>query len=236
MAREKVFRFKQFNVVNDKTSMKVGTDGVLLGAWCHVANAQRVLDVGTGCGVIALMIAQRNAAATVHAIDIEAEAVAEAAVNFQNSPWGERLTAELIDFNDYCPDKKFDLIVSNPPFFSNGVLPPDDGRNRARHTTSLSLENLVAHSKQLLTAGGMLSIIVPADAEQVIRRCAVANNLSLWRLTAVIPIEGTPAKRLLCELANDDVVASIDSLAIHDINHNYTMAYVDLTRDFYLKM
>lgn len=236
MAREKVFRFKQFNVINDKTAMKVGTDGVLLGAWCDVAAARRVLDVGTGCGVIALMIAQRNAVATIHAIDIEPEAVAEAVLNFQNSPWGNRLEAELIDFNVFGTDEKFDHIVSNPPFFTSGVLPPEGSRNLARHATALSLEELVAHGKQLLTPGGLMSIIVPADAEQLIRRSAVTSGLNIGRLTAVIPVEGAAPKRLLCELVNGDATTVVESMTIQDANRNYTQQYIDMTRDFYLKM
>ena len=236
MAREKVFRFKQFNVINDKTAMKVGTDGVLLGAWCDVAAARHVLDVGTGCGVIALMIAQRNAVATIHAIDIEPEAVAEAVLNFQNSPWSNRLEAELIDFNVFGTDEKFDHIVSNPPFFTSGVLPPEGSRNLARHATALSLEELVAHGKQLLTPGGLMSIIVPADAEQLIRRSAVTSGLNIGRLTAVIPVEGAAPKRLLCELVNGDATTVVESMTIQDANRNYTQQYIDMTRDFYLKM
>ena len=226
MAREKVFRFKQFNVINDKTAMKVGTDGVLLGAWCDVAAARRVLDVGTGCGVIALMIAQRNTVATV----------AEAVLNFQNSPWSNRLEAELIDFNVFGTDEKFDHIVSNPPFFTSGVLPPEGSRNLARHATALSLEELVAHGKQLLTPGGLMSIIVPADAEQLIRRSAVTSGLNIGRLTAVIPVEGAAPKRLLCELVNGDATMVVESMTIQDANRNYTQQYIDMTRDFYLKM
>ena len=228
MAREKVFRFKQFNVINDKTAMKVGTDGVLLGAWCDVAAARRVLD--------ALMIAQRNAVATIHAIDIEPEAVAEAVLNFQNSPWSNRLEAELIDFNFFGADEKFDHIVSNPPFFTSGVLPPGGSRNLARHATALSLEELVAHGKQLLTPGGLMSIIVPADAEQLIRRSAVTSGLNIGRLTAVIPVEGAAPKRLLCELVNGDATTVVESMTIQDANRNYTQQYIDMTRDFYLKM
>ena len=119
--REKIFRFKQFEVVNDRTAMKVGTDGVLLGAWCPVAEARRVLDVGTGCGVIALMVAQRNRQALIEGIDIDQDSIAEARLNFANSPWNNRLTAIEGDFNDMDGDARYDLIVSNPPYFTNGA-------------------------------------------------------------------------------------------------------------------
>ena len=125
MSREYTFRFKKFRVINDKTAMKVGTDGVLLGAWCDVSAATSVLDVGAGCGLIALMIAQRNDHAMIDAIDIDCCAVEEAYINFHDSPWGGRLNVREADFNIFANScvKKYDLIVSNPPFFSNGVMP-----------------------------------------------------------------------------------------------------------------
>ena len=111
MGRSKTFHFKQFDVLNDKTAMKVGTDGVLLGAWCNVSGARRVLDVGTGCGVIALMVAQRNPDASVLGIDIDASGVEEASYNFAHSPWGDRLEARCVDFNDLDFSAAFDLVV-----------------------------------------------------------------------------------------------------------------------------
>ena len=127
MTREKIFRFKQFGVLNDKTAMKVGTDGVLLGAWCDVAGARRVLDVGTGCGLIALMVAQRNKGAAVTAIDIDDEAVGEARINIARSPWSDRVEALCVDFNDFAAQEPYDLIVSNPPFFTEDVMAAHDG-------------------------------------------------------------------------------------------------------------
>ena len=129
MAREKKFRFKQFEVLNDRTAMKVGTDGVLLGAWCPVEGMTRVLDVGTGCGVIALMVAQRNNGALIEGIDVDEGAIDEAKLNFAASPWSERLTARLQDFNVLDVEESYDLIVSNPPYFTNGVLPTGDARS-----------------------------------------------------------------------------------------------------------
>ena len=126
MGREKVFKFKQFAVLNDRTAMKVGTDGVLLGAWCPVEGARRVLDVGTGCGVIALMVAHRNTDAVIDAIDIDHDAIDEATLNFANSPWSERLTAIEGDFNNLNTAVGYDLIVSNPPYFTDSLLPPDE--------------------------------------------------------------------------------------------------------------
>ena len=126
--RESVFRFKQFAVRNSMAAMKVGTDGVLLGAWCPVEGALRVLDVGTGTGLIALMVAQRNVSAMIDAVDIDHAACDEAGFNVANSPWHERINVECCDFMEYCGcGVGYDLIVSNPPYFDNGLLPPDHG-------------------------------------------------------------------------------------------------------------
>ncbi len=234
MAREKVFRFKRFSVLNDKTSMKVGTDGVLLGAWCDVAGACRVLDVGTGCGLIALMVAQRNPCARVHGIDIDAGAIGEARHNFEQSPWAERLSAEVADYNE-CGADEWDLIVSNPPFFTNGVLPPATGRNVARHTTRLDYASLLRHSCELLAAGGVLSIITPADVELAVRRLMVENGLGLRRLTRVIPVAGGQVKRLLWEMVMGDAEPQVESLVIADANGAYSSEYKSLTGEFYLE-
>ena len=233
MAREKTFHFKQFSVLNDKTAMKVGTDGVLLGAWCDVADARRVLDVGTGCGLIALMIAQRNAAAVVHGIDIDAAAIEEACYNFGCSPWTDRLSAEVADYNELSTGE-WDLIVSNPPYFTNGVLPPNVGRNVARHTTALDYALLLGRSRKLLAAGGLLSIITPADVELPVRRLMVEHGLGLRRLTRVIPVSGAPVKRLLWEMVVGDVEPQVNDLVITGIDRTYSDEYKSLTRDFYL--
>ena len=233
MAREKVFRFKQFSVLNDKTAMKVGTDGVLLGAWCDVTRSHRVLDVGTGCGLISLMVAQRAPGALIHGIDIDEGAIAEAQYNFARSPWSSRLSAEVADFKQYDYGT-YDLIVSNPPFFINGVLPPSATRTLARHSTSLTIETLIGHSIQLLSLGGKISIITPADVELAVRRCIVQSGLGLRRLTRVVPVDGAPVKRLLWEIVASDDETVVDTITIARENHSYTQQYSELTSDFYL--
>ena len=144
MAREKVFRFKQFGVRHEKSAMKVGTDGVLLGAWTNAENAKKVLDIGTGTGLIALMIAQRSKA-LITGIEIDEDAAEEAYENFVSSPWGDRLRVENSDFavfSNIC-NEKYDVIVSNPPYFVDSLECPDEKRGKARHTSSLSFENLI---------------------------------------------------------------------------------------------
>lgn len=236
MAREKVFRFKQFAVLNDRTAMKVGTDGVLLGAWCPVAGARRVLDVGTGCGVIALMVAQRNCEALIDAIDIDADAIEEATVNFERSPWRERLTARIQDFNDMNGMRQYDLIVSNPPYFTNGILPTGDSRTAARHTESLSYRQLIEVSKRLLNSDGTLAFISPTDAEGIIIQAATYASLPIHRLIRVIPVEGAAPKRTLWLLSRHGGTYHEGTLTIAREDGTFTDEYIGLTKDFYLKM
>lgn len=236
MGREKVFRFKQFAVKNDLTAMKVGTDGVLLGAWCPVEDARRVLDVGTGCGVIALMIAQRNPDAIIDAIDIDHDAIEEASYNFDNSPWAERLTAIEGDFNGMDEEKRYDLLVSNPPFFTNGVLPTGDARTTARHTGSLTYRQLIDGAMRLMTDEGALALISPTDAEGDIIEAAAFASLPVRCLTRVIPVEGAAPKRTLWLLSRRDIPYREDSVTIAHRDGSFTAEYIALTSAFYLKM
>lgn len=236
MGREKVFRFKQFAVVNDRTAMKVGTDGVLLGAWCPAEGARHVLDVGTGCGVIALMIAQRNASAVINAIDIDHDAIEEATLNFKASPWSERLTAIEGDFNELQTAERYDLIVSNPPYFTNGVLPTGDARTQARHTGTLSYRQLIEGASRLLSDDGTLALITPTDAEQDIIEAATFASLPVRRLTRVIPVEDAAPKRTLWLLSRRDMAYCEDTLTIAHRDGTFTSEYIALTGAFYLKM
>lgn len=236
MGREKVFRFKQFAVKNDLTAMKVGTDGVLLGAWCPVEQSGRVLDVGTGCGVIALMIAQRSSRTVIDAIDIDHDAIEEASYNFTNSPWAERLTAVEGDFNKMAPERCYDLIVSNPPFFTNGVLPTGDARTIARHTGSLTYRQLIGGAMRLMTDDGTLALISPTDAEGDITEAATFASLPVRRLTRVIPVEGAIPKRTLWLLSRCDIPYREDSMTIARRDGSFTAEYIALTGAFYLKM
>ena len=236
MGREKVFRFKQFAVKNDLTAMKVGTDGVLLGAWCPVDGARHALDVGTGCGVIALMIAQRNTNALIDAIDIDTDAIEEATLNFSNSPWSGRLTAIHGDFNKMGEDKRYDLIVSNPPFFSNGVLPTGDARTTARHTAALTYRQLIDGAVRLMTDGGSLALISPTDAEGDIIEAAAFASLPVRQRVRVIPVEGATPKRTLWLLSHRDMPYHEGTITIAHSDGTFTREYIDLTGAFYLKM
>lgn len=236
MGREKVFKFKRFAVLNDRTAMKVGTDGVLLGAWCPAEGARRVLDVGTGCGVIALMVAQRNAVAMIDAIDIDHDAIEEATINFANSPWSARLTAIEGDYNQLARTEKYDVIVSNPPYFTHGVLPAGKSRTTARHTASLSYRQLIEGAVNRLTADGTLTLISPTEAESDIIEASAFASLPVKRLTRVIAVEGNEPKRLLWWLSCRDVPYREDTLTIAHPDGTFTRQYIALTGDFYLKM
>lgn len=236
MGREKVFRFKQFAVLNDRTAMKVGTDGVLLGAWCPVEGVRRVLDVGTGCGVIALMIAQRNPIAVLDAIDIDHDAIEEATLNFADSPWNNRLTAIKCDFNSMKEEERYDLIVSNPPYFTNGVLPTGDARTTARHTGTLNYNQLIDKAARLLSDDGSLALITPIEAENDIIQASTFASLPTRRITRVIPVEGAAPKRILWQLSRRDIPYHEETLTIAHSDGSFTSEYIALTGAFYLKM
>ena len=184
--------------------MKVGTDGVLLGAWCPVEGASRVLDVGTGCGVIALMIAQRNVEAIIEGIDIDEAAIDEAIFNFEQSPWSNRLTARLQDFNGMGGEKRYDLIVSNPPYFTHGVLPTGDARVQARHTRSLTYGGLIDGASRLLTATGSLSLITGESLGQVASQTqeSLSATGSVVDMEVLRPLIGMD-KQEIVEIAQD---------------------------------
>lgn len=235
--KERIFRFKRFSVVNERSAMKVGTDGVLLGAWCTVNGKDRILDVGTGCGVIALMLAQRTENAMITGIEIDAEAADEAKHNFAASEWDCRLSAQNIDYKQFTKANKFDLIVSNPPFFRAGVLPTGNGRTVARHSTELTFADLLGKSAELLTDDGLLAIIVPTDAETEIMYLAEKNGLKLRRICHV---KGTPqseSKRIMCEFSKS-YLGEIEEneIVIEYSPQIFTEEYIGLTKDFYLKM
>lgn len=230
------FSFKQFTVYHDRCAMKVGTDGVLLGAWADVSSSQKILDVGTGTGLIALMLAQRCVEARITAIDIDGEAVLQARENMNASPWGNRMEAVLQDLKTFQPDVLFDTIVSNPPFFVDSLKCPDDQRNRARHTDTLPACFLLRKSAELLEEGGGLSLILPAEQTEGLITLAEGEGLYLSRLTSVITRPGLPPKRSLMEFRKQVSACEKNSLIVELARHVYTEDYIALTRDFYLKM
>ena len=226
------FRFKRFAVEQDGVAMKVGTDGVLLGAWADCSTAKRVLDIGTGTGVIALMIAQRSDAERVVGIDIDAAAAECAAANFAASPWSDTLEAVQISAQEFTGEK-FDLILSKPPYFVDSLLCPDSQRTTARHTTELTFEQLDKAVCRLMSSNGKFALILPTEQME---RYIGLTSLNLVRRCDVHPVEGGAVKRVMAEFAFElqDVVT--ESIAIERGRRgDYTEQYVTLTKDFYLK-
>ncbi len=236
--RERVFHFKQFSISHNKCAMKVGTDGVLLGAWCNTTENGNCLDIGTGSGLIAMMVAQRNQSALITAIDIEENAAIEAAENFEKCPWAARLESKHIDFKTFAENSniKFDSIVSNPPFFINSLHSPDYNRTKARHTDSLTFNDLIVYSAKILNDDGCLSIITPADTEEVITNIALNAGLCITRKTYVHPTTDTQAKRILWEFSPKFRETTVEHITIEISRHIYTPEYIALTKDFYIKM
>ena len=217
--------------------MKVGTDGVLLGAWAGVENAKTILDVGTGSGLIALMLAQRSHAA-IDAIDINPEAYEQAVGNIRESVFSQRIQVYLSSLNEYTGNttNRYDLIVSNPPYFVQSLRSPDNQRTVARHTDSLSLESLLTDSSRLLSPGGRIALILPADREDELNTLVENLSLSFLKKTYVIPIPGAPPKRILAEMTNTVPVkpSRCDDLLIEINRHQYSPEYKALTEAFYL--
>ena len=237
------FRFKQFTIRHDRCAMKVGTDGVLLGAWamldeqCTMDNEQcAVLDIGTGSGLVALMLVQRFAAAHIDAIDIEPSAVEQARMNFSQSPWAERLNAHLAALQDWQPNKRYNLIVSNPPYFQNSLKNPDKGRELARHTDSLPYDNLLRCTSALLAPRGIAAFVLPAQAETEIIRIAKENGLYCSRLTRVHSKPGKPAKRILIEFSPTPPETPLvpQTFYIESATSPRSEEYAEMTKDFYL--
>ena len=239
------FRFKQFTVWHDRCAMKVGTDGVLLGAWCELpqsdSNCMRVLDIGTGSGLIALMLAQRleqdKREFTICGIDIESNAVEQSRINFEQSPWSSHLRAIECSVQELDDENGFDLIVSNPPYFQNSLKNPDKGRATARHTDSLTYAELLAHAKRLLKNEGTLSLILPGEAESDILILAKKNQLHPTHITYVHSKEGKPIKRILITMQATSIADKeliYNHLYIESTTSPRSEEYKELTKDFYL--
>jgi len=233
MSTRKPFRFKQFSVDDSKCAMKVGTDGVLLGAWADVSAAETILDIGTGCGVIALMAAQRSKA-RITAIDIDESATLQSKENFLHSPWHERIEAIHIAVQQFQPDFLFDLITCNPPFFKNALKTPIYERNLARHNDSLSFESLVSQVNRLLSENGKFVFILPVDEAYEVIHIASSRHLHVNRCCNVYSRENKLPNRILAELSRKESERPIETLTIRDLNNQYTAEYKELTKDFYL--
>lgn len=230
------FHFKQFTIAQDIAAMKVGTDGVLLGSWANINNVNSILDIGTGTGLIALMLAQRNEKADITAIDIEKTAFEQTIQNFENSKWKNRLNAIHSDLNNFYSIEKFDLIVSNPPFYNNTFKAENQERNTARQTEHLNFETLLSKTASLLSKNGNACFIIPFSEEENFVLLAKKQQLFLNKKLHIKGNINTEIKRSLLSFSFQETDIKSDILAIEIARHIYTKEYINLVKDFYLKM
>jgi tRNA1Val (adenine37-N6)-methyltransferase len=253
MARSEGFQFKQFYLRHDRCAMKVGTDGVLLGAWTPVPIADgtqvvRILDVGTGCGLIARMLMQRCPEAEVEGIDIDEAAVEQACENGVKAYCSSLQEWQIVNPKSQIANRKssivnrkssnrksYDLVVSNPPYFRNSLKNPDAGRQLARHTDSLSYEELFLHSRRLLAPNGQLALILPAEAEADVILLAAQHSLYCTRMTRVYGRAGKAAKRILLLFGPEKInVPETDTLVLESTDGGRSPQYSALAQEFYL--
>ena len=230
------FQFKQFSIEDERCAMKIGTDGCLLGAWTDINKSENILDIGTGSGVVALMLAQRSNA-KIDAVEIDNEAFLQASDNFLKSPWNERLHifhSSIQEYTKSC-DKKYDLIVSCPPYFLNSMKAPDKQRKLARHTDSLTFEELLSASLRLLKPDGKFCVIIPFDLNKLFCDKALIEGYYVSKATHMIPKEGKEPLRILLQMEREKKSCTCDSITILDkTGKSYTQEYIELTKDFYI--
>ncbi len=235
----KPFLFKKFSVNQDRCAMKIGTDGVLLGAWAAVnQNPFSVLDIGAGTGILSLMIAQRSNAEQIEAIEIDDNAFEQCTENFENSPWNDRLFcyhASLQEFADEIEDK-YDLIISNPPFYSDDYKSQNQQRDLARFQDAMPFEHLIESVSKLLAENGKFSVIIPYKEEENFIGLSAEVNLFPNRLLRVKGNLESEVKRSLIEFSIKKREVKTEELIIETKRHHYTQDYINLTKEFYLNM
>lgn len=241
-AKNTGFTFKQFHVSHEHCAMKVGTDGILLGAWAplflaNINKPVRVLDIGTGSGLISLMLAQRcEGLLNCTAIDIDADACKQAQINVSNSPWFNSIEVQHTAMQQFSCHDKFDLIVSNPPYFVHGQTFDSAARQQARHTNTLLHTELIDSALPLLSECGHLALVLPYDAgENVLAYCQNIAELKA-HCVAIKTTPQKPAKRMLIDICYCDVAILNDELMIYNESGSYSDEFINLTRAFYLKM
>lgn len=233
------FTFKAFFVAHDRCAMKVGTDGILLGAWSPVSRAKRVLDIGTGSGLVALMLAQRTTdAVVIDAVELDEQAAAQAQENGQATPWAARFHVHHADIRDWCAGQmaRYDLIVSNPPFFAQGVQCATPEREQARYTTTLDHAALLDCAASLITEDGFFCVILPVDVSEAFAQKAQGIGWHLRLRTDVAEYENRPPHRVLMAFSPTPGECFTDWLAIRGADQHYSESYTALTQAFYLFM
>ena len=235
----KPFQFKEFTIQQDRCAMKVGTDGVLLGAWTSLAQEPNsILDIGAGTGLLTLMMAQRSTAELIDALEIDDATYEQCVDNLEASPWGDRLFCYHAGFDEFVAeiDDTYDLILSNPPFYTENYTTENEQRDKARFNFSLPFEELISGAAKLLSPNGTFNVILPYKEESYFLEIAKANNLFPLSITRVKGNPTSEIKRTLLELSFKNVSSTYSELIIETERHVYTPEYITLTKDFYLKM
>lgn len=234
-----LFKFKQFTVQQDQCAMKIGTDGVLLGAWVSLKNnPDSILDIGAGTGILSLQLAQRSFSETIDAIEIDENAFEQCVSNFETSPWGDRLFCYHASAQEFATEveEEYDLIISNPPFYSDNYKSDNKARNTARFTDTLPFRDLVIVAFQFLSEKGIFALILPRKEEE--NFISIASEVGLFpkRICRVKGTATSEVKRSLLEFSFQKTEINYEELTIEISRHNYTKEYQDLLKDFYLKM
>lgn len=228
------FQFKKFIVHHGQCAMKVGTDGVLLGAWAPVDDFKEILDVGAGTGLISLQLAQRNEKARLVAVEVDEDAARQAQENVNLSPWANRIEVVHQDFCNFETDRRFDLIVSNPPYFIAALHSPDKQRDMARHAGSLNYEQLFLRASRLLHPHGMVALIIPAQVEKLVINTAWKHGFYTHKMLHVFSKPGKPCCRVLMVFTLSLLPCIDEYLCIRHADNSYTPEYKALTADFYM--
>jgi tRNA1Val (adenine37-N6)-methyltransferase len=227
------FDFKQFRVYQHKSAFKTGTDGVLLGAWSDTSSATSILDIGTGTGLLALMVAQRSGARII-ALEPDEQSFEQALDNIRISPWKNRIRVLNTKVQDYFPDHKFDLIVTNPPFFRESLVNKDERISGARHNLNLSYGELLEAAERLIADSGIFSLVLPYAEAALFIAEAADYELYCNKILRVKPLPSAPVKRMLMEFGKEKRELQQSFLTIETARHDYTYEYKKLTADFYL--
>ncbi len=235
MTDARPFHFKHFSLYHHRSTMKVGTDAIVLGRWVEVKPTDAVLDIGTGCGLLPLMLSQKGVA-HVDAVDVDKASIEEASVNFKASQWRDHLRAYCTDIVNFKTEKKYDLIVSNPPFFNRFSKCDSERKSRARHNDAgLSYATLCREACRLLKPDGRMAVVLPYDVSDVFLEEAEKSGLYLHKRMTIVPIEGREPNRVNLEMVfSKNVVVQEETFVIRDAEKRFTAQYKDFLKDFYL--